>query len=156
MSSEVSKQNNSLGSALATYGTFPAINVGGSALLSIKANGGIRKALKAQNKEGFKKLNEALKGQTDVFTRSQVLSESYNQYKTVSRSSARAEKQLARVNKGKNVSLSQKLANVFKTKDEKVTKSTVKSIASKRTTGARNTKKRANNWNTNVTPTITI
>lgn len=120
MSSEIQQQKQSFGSTIAGYMAFPAITTTGSTIMSVKAHGGIKKAFNAQNKDSFKAINDKLGKQTDVFTRSQALSETYDKYKSVSRTASRSQRQLDRLNKGKNTTLSQRFLNLFKKSDEKI------------------------------------
>lgn len=108
MSNELTtaQQKTSFGSTVMSASIMPAITVGGGAAIAVKAHGGIRNAIKAQNQEAFKNLNKTLKNQgVDMFTRSQAIARGYDEYKNLAKASAKANKKLAKFEKRYNEKL---------------------------------------------------
>jgi len=100
-------QKQSFGSTVAGYAAFPAITQGGSAMTAIaRQKGNIKKAIAAQNHQGFKNLAGNLK--SDTFTKKlannlQIANE-YDAYKSIVKDNAKLSKKLAKATKkGKDV-----------------------------------------------------
>ncbi|MBQ8211709.1 MAG: hypothetical protein IJZ27_04170 [Treponema sp.] len=99
MSSEVSKQQSSVGSNLASYALFPVATTAGSAISAVKTHG-IKGLKKAQNGAGFDALDKAMKNKgVDVFTRSSALSNGYDRYVDFAKQEAKAPKKLEKLAK---------------------------------------------------------
>lgn len=130
MSSELTtaQQKTSFGSTVMSASIMPAISVGGGAAIAVKAHGGIRNAINAQNHEAFKNLNKTLTNQgVDMFTRSQAIARGYDEYKNLAKASAKANKKLAKFEKKGDLSFWTKVKNFFS--KNKVDEETIKKAA---------------------------
>ena len=130
MSSELTtaQQKTSFGSTVMSASIMPAISVGGGAAIAVKAHGGIKNAIKAQNHEAFKNLNKTLKNQgVDMFTRSQAIARGYDEYKNLAKASAKANKKLAKFEKKGDLSFWTKIKNFFS--KNKVDEETIRKTA---------------------------
>ena len=116
MQVEVVKNNKSqIKEALIACLIQPTVMTSASAVNSLAKYGGVKNAIQAQNHSAFRNLNLVAKNNgVDIFTRSQTIAKAYDDgYAPLAKSVAKANKKLQKLLDKKDISLKDKIINLF-------------------------------------------